>query len=82
LSPIDCEQVLIQIELYLDGELESSLRVEMDRHLGACGPCGDRSDFKAHLRDLLKDKCGCREIPPQLLERVEAALRVTDPAPE
>ncbi len=82
MSPIDCEQILRQIELYLDGELEPALRVEVDRHLGACHPCMDRSDFKAHLRELLRDKCGCREIPPQLLERVEAALRVTDPAPE
>ncbi len=81
MSPIDCEQVLRQIELYLDGELEPSLRVEIDGHLGACGPCMDRSDFKSHLRELLKARCGCEDLPPHLLERVETVLREGGPTP-
>lgn len=82
MSTIDCEQVLRQIELYLDGELEGPLRVEIQGHLSECHPCMDRSDFKAHVRELLKAKCGCESIPPELLERVQAALHEMGPASE
>ncbi|MFB3738558.1 MAG: mycothiol system anti-sigma-R factor [Candidatus Velamenicoccus archaeovorus] len=74
MSPIDCQQVLQQIELYLDGELDPAMGVEMRRHLGACSPCMDHADFKRHLRELLKAKCGCDEVPPHVLDRVRSLL--------
>jgi mycothiol system anti-sigma-R factor len=80
LCPIDCRHVLTQIELYLDGELDVSLHAEVHDHLGTCGDCADRSEFQRRLKDMLRAKCGCDEVPPALLKRVHAILRDTPPA--
>jgi mycothiol system anti-sigma-R factor len=74
LSPIDCQQVLREIELYLDGELDGSMHLEVHEHLVRCGPCMDHSEFKRHLKELLKAKCGCGDVPPELMARVRAML--------
>jgi mycothiol system anti-sigma-R factor len=74
LSPIDCQQVLKEIELYLDGELEGPEHVEIHRHLEMCGPCMDHSEFKRHVKELLKASCGCDEVPPALLARIAEIL--------
>ena len=70
----DCQKILEQIELYLDGELASPTHVLIYEHLEACGPCMDRSEFKRHLKELLRDKCGCDEVPSDLLERIRSSL--------
>jgi mycothiol system anti-sigma-R factor len=79
LCPIDCRHVLTQIELYLDGELDVSLHADVHDHLGTCGDCADRSEFQRRLKDMLRAKCGCDEVPPALLKRVHAILRQTPP---
>ena len=80
MSPTDCEHVLKQIELYLDGELVASMRVEIEQHLGGCDPCSGHADFQRKLKEVLRSKCGCREIPADLLERVRSLLeRQPDP---
>jgi len=79
LCPIDCRQVLTQIELYLDGELDVFLHAEVHDHLGTCGDCADRSEFQRRLKDMLRAKCGCDEVPPALLKRVNAILRQIPP---
>jgi mycothiol system anti-sigma-R factor len=73
LSEIDCEHVLKEIELYLDGELDASASSQLDRHLAECTPCADRSDFKRRLKELISSRCGCA-VPPDLMERVRARL--------
>ena len=74
MSPTDCEHVLQQIELYLDGELVDSLRIEVERHLGGCDPCRWHAAFQHRLNDVLRTKCGCHEIPPELVERLRASI--------
>jgi mycothiol system anti-sigma-R factor len=66
--------VLKQIELYLDGELVESLRVEVERHLGGCGACSGHAEFQQRLKDAIRSKCGCHEIPPELIERLRASV--------
>jgi mycothiol system anti-sigma-R factor len=66
--------VLKQIELYLDGELVESLRVEVERHLGGCGACNGHAEFQQRLKDAIRSKCGCHEIPPELIERLRASV--------
>jgi len=75
LSPTDCEHVLRQIELYLDGELVGVQRVEIERHLGGCDPCTGHADFQRKLKEMLRAKCGCNDVPPELLERVRSMLQ-------
>ncbi len=78
MSPIDCEQVLREIELYLDGELHGPICGEIEAHLSACGPCLDRSEFRRKLRELFAERCGCDEVPEHLSDRVETLLRDPD----
>ena len=68
MSPIDCQQVLKEIELYLDGELEGP------EHLEMCAPCMDHSEFKRHVKELLRSRCGCDEVPPALMARIREML--------
>ena len=81
MSPTDCEHVLKQIELYLDGELVESLRIEVERHLGGCDPCSGHAAFQQRLKDLLRSKCGCHELPPELIERLRASIEGTPDHP-
>jgi mycothiol system anti-sigma-R factor len=74
LSPTDCEHVLKQIELYLDGELVASMRVEIEQHLGGCDPCSGHAAFQQRLKEVLRSKCGCDQVPPELVERLRALL--------
>lgn len=66
--------MLRQIELYLDGELVGFERVEIERHLGECSPCSGHSEFQRRLKEMLRAKCGCDEVPAELLERVRSTL--------
>ncbi len=80
MSPIECEQVLQQIELYLDGELEVAARLEIRQHLIGCSPCTDRSEFQRRLKELMRAKCGCHDMPLDLLTRIRALLE-EEPGP-
>ena len=71
---IDCEQVLREIELYLDEELEAGQCREIEEHLGACGPCLQRKEFKESLRALVAKKCGSGPAPDELLVRIRGLL--------
>jgi len=75
----DCRQVLEQIELYLDGELGSSQHAEIHLHLEACGPCLDHSEFQRRLKELLRARCGCDQVPADLLERIRSTF--AEPTP-
>ncbi len=77
MSPTECERVLEQIELYLDGELVGAVRVEVEQHLGGCGQCTGHADFQRKLKDMVRAKCGCDEVPPELVERLRALLERT-----
>ena len=74
MSPTDCEHVLKQLELYLDGELVGEIRLEIERHLGGCHPCSGHADFQRHLKEMLRSKCGCEQVPlpPELAQRIRA----------
>jgi mycothiol system anti-sigma-R factor len=79
LSPIDCEEVLRRLELYLDGELEGGLGVEIEEHLVTCDPCTGHSDFQRKLKAVLRSKCACNEVPAHVLERVRVVLEREPP---
>jgi mycothiol system anti-sigma-R factor len=74
LSHDECRKILELIELYLDDELESSMRLEIHRHLEVCTPCTDHSEFQRRLKEILRAKCGCGELPAELVERIRASL--------
>ena len=80
MSPIDCTEVLRRLELYLDGELDGGLCVEIEEHLVTCRPCTGHSDFQRKLKELLRAKCGCDPLPPEVLERVRVVIARETPS--
>ena len=81
MSPTECEHVLRQIELYLDGELVGFERVEIETHLGGCHPCGGHAEFQRRLKEMLRARCGCNEVPLDLVDRIRAILEPPSAAP-
>jgi mycothiol system anti-sigma-R factor len=75
----ECRKVLEQVELYLDGELDAAERRQVHHHLERCGPCTDHSEFQRRLKDLLRAKCGCDDVPPQLLQRIRSTYATPEP---
>jgi len=80
LSEIDCEHVLKEIELYLDGERDPTVSARLDEHLSTCTPCADRSDFKRRLKVLISERCGC-DVPQDLIVKIRARLAALPPNP-
>ncbi|MEX0991580.1 MAG: mycothiol system anti-sigma-R factor [Actinomycetota bacterium] len=74
MSETDCQEILAQIELYLDHELEEVRCVEIQEHLELCGPCTDRAEFRRSLKVLISKKCRCEDVPEGLMSRVFAVL--------
>ena len=70
----DCDEVLREIELYLDRELDPSECSEIEHHLTGCGSCLQRKEFRVHLRALVARKCRHDPTPTQLLERIKQVL--------
>ena len=74
MSGTDCEAVLKQVELYLDGELGVAAYTELEVHLTGCGSCMTRVEFRSALRRIIRSTCGSEPVPGGLLERVRGAL--------
>jgi len=50
---MNCEVFRENIDAYIDGELESAIRLEMERHAEACGPCMKMLKEAGMLQELL-----------------------------
>ena len=70
----NCQETLREIERFLDRELDSPVRSEIERHLGDCHPCAERTDFQRHVKALIASKCGYEHVPPELLDRITTLL--------
>jgi mycothiol system anti-sigma-R factor len=77
----ECQQVLREIERFLDGEMGASEHAKLDAHLHECPPCMDRAGFKRGVRQLIADRCGCDEVPAELKHRVLSLLDQAPPRP-
>jgi mycothiol system anti-sigma-R factor len=72
---IDCQEALKEIERFLDGELSVEAESEVRVHLSDCNPCMHRAEFRKHVKLLVHDKCGERELPAGLQDKLLRALR-------
>ena len=70
----DCDDVLREVELYLDDELDPEERRHVEHHLAGCGDCLSRTEFKERLRELIAAKCGSESVPPALMKRIRTQL--------
>lgn len=67
----DCNETLLELEAFLDGELSDDGRHAIHAHLDGCMDCLQAFDFQAELRNVIAAKCRNDEIPPTLLARIQ-----------
>lgn len=77
----ECAEALRGLERFLDGEMGSPERVQLDTHLHECSPCMQRADFKRHVKELVSSRCGCDEMPAGLKARVMQMMSGSPPGP-
>jgi anti-sigma factor (TIGR02949 family) len=81
LSGIDCDEVLREVEAFLDHELSEDRREYIAVHLRTCSPCAKRADFQQRLRAIVARKCGTPQaMPDSLVVRVRMVIQ-EDPGP-
>jgi anti-sigma factor (TIGR02949 family) len=72
---MDCDDALLELEAYLDGELGGDLRIRVESHLSGCSHCFERGEFRRRLRIIIRQKCSSvGELPPAVAERIRAAI--------
>ncbi|HYT29928.1 MAG TPA: mycothiol system anti-sigma-R factor [Actinomycetota bacterium] len=75
MTEISCEEVLAEVERYVDGELDVERTRHLAIHLNECSPCLHRADFQRRLREIVRSKCAPRGAPESLLLKVRAVMR-------
>ena len=76
----ECIDNLREIERFLDGELDTIVRVRVETHLADCFPCTQRAEFRRHLKVIVSRSCGGADVPQQVSERIRAMIRELDAA--
>jgi len=66
----ECSDALVELERFLDGELDDAERRHVLAHLDACIECFHTFDFQAELKLIVATKCGNDPMPPDLVERL------------
>lgn len=74
MTEITCDEVLEDLELYIDGELDPLRAERLAEHLSGCSPCLRRAEFKSRLRELVRHKCR-EEAPRHVVLRMRTVIR-------
>ena len=72
---IDCDTVLADVYLFLDGETrDDELRERIQAHLDACAPCLRHYGLEQDVRALISRCCSGERAPAHLHERIRVRL--------
>jgi anti-sigma factor RsiW len=71
---LNCKGVILEVSNYLDGELELSVRQELERHLEHCGECKMVVDQTRMTVNVFCDSKPI-ELPADVKSRLHDALR-------
>lgn len=71
---LDCDDVLRDVYLYLDGETTPDLQNRIRQHLDGCGPCLKQFGLEQDVRSLIARCCGGDQAPASLHQRVRVRL--------
>lgn len=71
---VDCDKVVTEAFLYLDGEMPDASCAEIRRHLDECSPCLRAYGLEEEFKRLVARKCGGDVPPEDLRSRVVAKL--------
>jgi mycothiol system anti-sigma-R factor len=74
-----CEEALVALYSFLDGELTESKRIEIRHHLDDCSPCLEVFDFEAELRMVIRERCR-EKVPESLRSRIADRLAAAEPS--
>lgn len=77
----NCEETLAEIQRFLDGELDTTVKIEIEQHLTACSPCMQRAEFRRHLKVMISAKCGGDVVPDTLRAKVLDLIGNLDTGP-
>jgi mycothiol system anti-sigma-R factor len=75
---MDCDDALLRIYEYLDGEMTVWRRRAITRHLDECPPCADGFVFELEIRRIVVSKCR-EEAPVSLRRKIADALGIVSP---
>jgi anti-sigma factor RsiW len=70
-----CEEVHRLLDIYLDGELDFTRRLELEQHLAICSSCQSLIEEHREFRTFFAANLVTREAPARLKANVRAALR-------
>jgi len=73
LSETTCEDVLEELERYLDGETDPRAAAEVASHLSECRSCLQRAEFQRRLQRIVGLKCRT-QTPAHLWRRIMQEL--------
>lgn len=71
---IDCRFVDRHVGALVDGELDPSTIVAVERHVDVCAPCQERVAFERHSRGFVRDALDTVRAPETLRQKVLAEL--------
>jgi anti-sigma factor RsiW len=60
-------------DAFVDGEIDASARIDIEKHLASCRPCKERLEFAGWLKSRLKSDTRA-QAPAELRSRVQRAL--------
>lgn len=69
---MNCSTVERYLDAFLDGEVDASAGIEVERHLSGCSACSERVRFAGWLKQSVKSQA--QKAPESLKSRVEASL--------
>jgi mycothiol system anti-sigma-R factor len=73
-SAPNCTETLLEVEAYLDGEVDPDLATRITEHLSACSPCLDRAEFRKHLKEIVATRCIEKDVPEALRDRIRSII--------
>jgi mycothiol system anti-sigma-R factor len=74
-----CDEIHHFIDAYLDGELDSARRVELEQHLAGCPSCQSLLEERKAFREFFVAAVSEYKAPPQLETKILAAIRRVPP---
>jgi mycothiol system anti-sigma-R factor len=78
---IDCDALLQQLWDYLDDELPSARRDEIEEHLQGCSECFNAARFDSAFLKQLRGLRGSETVPDELRQRLAAMIKRNWPPP-
>jgi mycothiol system anti-sigma-R factor len=73
-----CEEALREVQRFLDGELDPSIRTRIELHFSDCPPCMQRVEFRRHLKIIVSSKCGGDAVPAHVDQKIRDLIRALD----